>query len=239
MDREADDMPGSFRMWRWLSAMALVAVGLVMGASVAGAQEAPPRWPSRRHALACLADSVPHQPRPFRDSARAARGREVVRGESTNWSGQIANGTTFTGITGATGWCPTVAADAVQRRLGHLDRDRRRPHLARLHHPDRDGAADPKRRHLVLRLVRALPGTAGHPRRSLARRPDDRLHHTGSVEATWTITIADITTGTTDSRQPSPTTVRATPPSGSRSSRRRSARPSPRWPTSARRRSPT
>ena len=29
-----------FRMWRWLSALALVAVGLVMGASVAGAQAA-------------------------------------------------------------------------------------------------------------------------------------------------------------------------------------------------------
>ena len=39
-DWEAD-VSGSFRMWRWVSAATLVAVGLVMGTSVAGAQDAP------------------------------------------------------------------------------------------------------------------------------------------------------------------------------------------------------
>ena len=42
-------------MWRWLSATALVAVGLVMGASVAGAQQTAAQttsWAESGHGLA-------------------------------------------------------------------------------------------------------------------------------------------------------------------------------------------
>ena len=41
-------MPRSFGLWRWLSATTLIAVGLVMGTSVAGAQDAHKLLPSAR-----------------------------------------------------------------------------------------------------------------------------------------------------------------------------------------------
>jgi hypothetical protein len=95
-------------MWRWLSATALVAVGLVMGASVAGAQgsqSAPAAhaspWADEGHALP--ATPLPIQTHP--DHALTTPQPHVAGGnsfasESLNWSGQIATGMTFTGVTG-------------------------------------------------------------------------------------------------------------------------------------------
>jgi hypothetical protein len=90
-------MARSFRMWRWLSALALVAVGLVMGASVAGAQDAHTQWPALGHGLAA--------PLPFHtDPGQFVTPLEPhVAGssyavESSNWSGQISTGTTYNGI---------------------------------------------------------------------------------------------------------------------------------------------
>src|ERR1700677_1339300 len=108
-------MARSFRMWRWLSALALIAVGLVMGASVAGAQDAPGHAVAG-HARPTLAHGVPISPsQPHTNPAHfLTQPRPHVAGvsdadSSSNWSGQILTGTTFTGIQAS--WIvPTVQA---------------------------------------------------------------------------------------------------------------------------------
>jgi hypothetical protein len=102
-------MAGSFRMWRWLSALALVAVGLVMGASVAGAQAAQSNAQQSNvvasHAWAAWGQghpASPGQPHTNPDHVLTAPGSHVANRYSsqisTNWSGQIATGSTFNSV---------------------------------------------------------------------------------------------------------------------------------------------
>src|SRR6202453_4109875 len=108
-------MARSFRMWRWLGALALIAVGLVMGASVAGAQDAPRdavaghAWPTLAQG-APISASQPHtSPAHFVTLPRPHVAGASDADTSSNWSGQILTGTTFTGI--QAGWVvPTVQA---------------------------------------------------------------------------------------------------------------------------------
>ena len=106
-------MARSFRMWRWLSALALVAVGLVMGASVAGAQTAPGdavaghAWAALGHGVQ-LSPSQPHtNPGHFVTPLRPHVAGGFDAAESTNWSGHVLTGptpsagTTFTGVQGS------------------------------------------------------------------------------------------------------------------------------------------
>jgi hypothetical protein len=78
-------------MLRWLSAIALVVVGLVMGASVAGAQ-------------AAAADPVSvhfhTNPGRFLSGPQPHVAGQSYAATSNNWSGQIATGLSFTGVTG-------------------------------------------------------------------------------------------------------------------------------------------
>jgi hypothetical protein len=90
-------MPESFRIWRWLSAFALIAMGLVMGASVAGAQDAQTQWPESGHGLASPAQfhtSPGHFVTPLEPHIAGSS----YAAESTNWSGQISTGTTYSDI---------------------------------------------------------------------------------------------------------------------------------------------
>lgn len=87
-------------MWRWLSALALVAVGLVMGASVAGAQGT-----SGNAAGSAQNSPVPQtfhsSPEHFLTGPQPhAIGHEQVE-VSTNWSGQILTGSTFNSMQGS------------------------------------------------------------------------------------------------------------------------------------------
>jgi len=96
---EADELPGSFRIWRWLSALSLLAVGLVMGASAAGAQAAPAEQGSM------LSPAQFHtNPGHFISAPQPHVAGRSYPAESTNWSGQIATpssgATSFIGITG-------------------------------------------------------------------------------------------------------------------------------------------
>jgi hypothetical protein len=96
---------GSFRLWRWLSAAALVAVGLVMGTPVAGAQAAPAAvgagtgsWAEWGHAKP-VSPSQPHtNPGHFVTPLKPHVQGGSFTAESTNWSGQISSGSTFTGV---------------------------------------------------------------------------------------------------------------------------------------------
>ncbi len=108
------DVSGSFRIWRWVSAATLVAVGLVMGTSVAGAQNAPSHAAPAHAPWAALGHGTPASPsQPHTNPGHFVTPPEphVAGGsytaESTNWSGQIASGATFTGVQAA--WVvPTV-----------------------------------------------------------------------------------------------------------------------------------
>ena len=83
-------------MWRWLSATALVAVGLVMGASVAGAQQtaathAAP-WAELGHAPVSASAQFHSHPGAFLTGPQPHVAGRSFTSESTNWSGQIATG---------------------------------------------------------------------------------------------------------------------------------------------------
>ena len=108
-------MPGSIRVGRWLSATALVAVGLglVMGTSVAGAQAAPSTtvaahpWVEIGQGTPVSAAQPHTNPGHFVMPAHPHVASGSFTNESTNWSGQIATGATFTGVEGE--WVvPTV-----------------------------------------------------------------------------------------------------------------------------------
>ena len=88
-------MPGSFRMWRWLSALALVAVGLVMSASVAGAQGTQDTQGTPASAL-----QTQTNPGHFVTPLEPHVGGGTYNAQSTNWSGHVLSGTTFTHIAG-------------------------------------------------------------------------------------------------------------------------------------------
>ena len=99
-------MPETFRVWRWFGALALIAMGLVMGASVAGAQDAQAQWSG--HALA--SSPSPHTgPGHFVTPLTPHVAGSSYAAHSTNWSGQISSGTTYSGI--QANWVvPTVQA---------------------------------------------------------------------------------------------------------------------------------
>src|ERR1700733_8720469 len=108
-------MPGSFRMWRWVSATALIALGLVMGGTAAGAQDAPGHAVAG-HAWPTLAQGVPISPsQPHTNPGHfVTLPRSHVAGASDadgslNWSGQLLTGTTFSAVRAS--WVvPTVQA---------------------------------------------------------------------------------------------------------------------------------
>jgi hypothetical protein len=83
-------------MWRWLSALALIAVGLATGASVAAAQAAP-----ADHGSSFAPAQFHTNPGHFLSGPRPHVAGRSYADESTNWSGQIATGLTFTGMTGS------------------------------------------------------------------------------------------------------------------------------------------
>jgi Peptidase A4 family len=100
-------LPGSFRLWRWLSATALVAVGLVTGASVAGAQGSAvthaahvASWAEPGHGAVISSPTFHSHPGNFITGPQPHVAGQSFASESTNWSGQIATGLTFTGVTG-------------------------------------------------------------------------------------------------------------------------------------------
>ncbi len=99
-------------MVRWLSALALVAVGLVMGASAAGGQVTPGNavgssLPQLGHGLPATSPRFHTDPGRFITAPEPHVAGRSVAAVSTNWSGQIASGPTFTGVTG--NWVvPTV-----------------------------------------------------------------------------------------------------------------------------------
>ncbi len=98
-------MSRSFGVWLWVSATTLIAVGLVMGTSAVGAQEAHgdavathgsgAEW---GHAMP-ISPSQPHtNPGHFVTPLEPHVPGGSFTAESTNWSGQIAGGSTFTGV---------------------------------------------------------------------------------------------------------------------------------------------
>ncbi|HEX4433182.1 MAG TPA: G1 family glutamic endopeptidase [Acidimicrobiales bacterium] len=102
-------MPGSFRLWRWLSAVALVAVGLAMGTSAAGAQSAPVPAAVAHTALPHIDTNPGH----FLTAPQPHAAGHSLEMASTNWSGKIATGPAFTGVTG--NWTvPAVQATQYQ-----------------------------------------------------------------------------------------------------------------------------
>ena len=91
-------------MWRWLSATALVAVGLVMGRvgrrGAADGHRAATSWAELGHGSVIAPAQFHSHPGDFLTGPQPHVGGRSFTAESTNWSGQIATGTTFTGITG-------------------------------------------------------------------------------------------------------------------------------------------
>jgi len=100
-------MPETFRVWRWLSALALMAAVLVTGASVAGAQDAPTQWPESAHGLASSPAQLHTSPGHFVTPIKPHVAGSSYAAQSTNWSGQISTGTTYSRV--AAEWVvPTV-----------------------------------------------------------------------------------------------------------------------------------
>ena len=98
-------MPGSFRVWRWLSALSLLAVGLVVGASAAGAQ-APASGAAATH-ISSMPAQIHTNPGHFLHGPHPHVVGHTEVDVSTNWSGQIATGTTFTSV--SANWAvPTI-----------------------------------------------------------------------------------------------------------------------------------
>ena len=99
-------MSGSFRMWRWLGAATLVAVGLVMGTSLAGAQDAPSdsaahvSWTAVGHITSVSSSQLHTNPGQFVTPLEPHATGGTYAARSINWSGQIASGATFTGVQG-------------------------------------------------------------------------------------------------------------------------------------------
>ena len=85
-------------MWRWVSATALIAVGLVMGASVAGGQDAHTSWPELGHGSAAAPLPFHTDPGRFVTPLEPHVAGSSYAAESSNWSGQISTGTTYSGI---------------------------------------------------------------------------------------------------------------------------------------------
>jgi hypothetical protein len=83
-------------MWRWLSAIALVAVGLATGASVAGAQSTQTQSTGQgaTSSPALLHSSPGHFVTPLEPHIAGSS----YAAQSTNWSGQISTGTTYTTV---------------------------------------------------------------------------------------------------------------------------------------------
>ena len=163
-------------MWRWLSAVALVAVGLVMGASVAGAQAT--RAAAAHRLRTPLATAQFHtNPGHFLSGPQPHVAGQSYADESTNWSGQIATGLTFTGMTGS--WVvPAIAAHSVPGGSATwigIDGGPGSPNSiiqTGTAQTTQDGAD------VVLLLVRAVPGATGLLReRRLPGGPDERVDH--------------------------------------------------------------
>ena len=230
-------MPETFRIWRWLSALALIAVGLVMGASVAGAQNAQTQWPESSHALASSLAQFHTGPGHFVTPLKPHVAGSSYAAQSTNWSGQISNGTTYSGI--QANWVvPTVQATpysgASATWIG-IDGGPASPGSIIQTGTVQLTGGGATQYSAWYELYPAPPVTVG------GVSPGDSM--TASIHqdsgSDWTIIDRRHHHGELHGQFPSPTTVPATRPSGSRSCPRRWALRSPPWPTSDRRRSPT
>ncbi len=162
-DGRRADVTRLLRGWAGLGAMALLGLSLVTGVGVgSGRGRVGGRGArARPRDVAAPAASLPPNPAHFVSPAQPHLPGLSNADESTNWAGQIAgaNGTNFNGISAQ--WAvPDDRGHAVPRCVGHVDRDRRRRHLAQFHHPDRDGAGDAERRR-----PRTTPGTSSTRRR--------------------------------------------------------------------------
>ena len=227
-------MPESFRIWRWLSALALIAVGLVMGASVAGAQDAQAQ--ESGHALASSPAQFHTSPGHFVTPLEPHVAGSSYAAQSTNWSGQISTGTTYSGV--PADWVvptvqPTQYSGASATWIG-IDGGPASPGSIIQTGTVQLTGGGATQYAAWYELYPAPPVTVG------GVSPGDTMSasiHQDQPEADWTITIADFTTGKHQAPFRSPTPAPATRPSGSRSCRRRWALPSPRSPTSDRRRS--
>ena len=126
-------MARSFRMWRWLSALALIAAGLVVGACQS--------WGRGTHAVAsrvALQQLAVHtDPVHLLSGPQSHVAGHGSRRTRLNWSGQRSLRRIwlhrYYGQLGGAGGC----AYDVRRELRHLDRDRRRGgRLVQLHYSD-------------------------------------------------------------------------------------------------------
>ncbi len=156
------------RGWRVLSALALIAVGLVMGASVAGAQAAPA--PSD-HASSLSSAQFHTNPGHFLSGPQPHVAGQSYAANSSNWSGQLATGLSFTGVTGD--WVvpavqPTSYPGISATWIG-IDGGPGSPNSIIQTGTDQSNA---KRCHVLPRLVRALPGATGLLRQP--SRPETR-----------------------------------------------------------------
>ena len=200
------------RGWRGLAAIALLGLSLVVtGASAAGALS--PRRHSCRTTMRRRRrgpgasprrspQADPHtNPAHFVTPPEPHVGGDLNTAESVNWSGQIASGSTFTGVSAE--WIvpaiqPTGVTEASATWIG-IDSGRR---SREQHHPDRARRSRPR---AVSR--RTTPGTSSTPLcRSMIGgvspgRPDGGRDHPESGTS-WTIDIADLSVRGTLQAQP-------------------------------------
>ena len=189
-------MPESLRIWRWLSALALMAVGLVMGASVAGAQT---QWPESGHALASSPAQFHTSPGHFVTPLEPHVAGSSYAAQSTNWSGQIATGTTYSAV--RADWVvptvqPTQYSGASATWIG-IDGGPASPGSIIQTGTVQLTGAGATSYAAWYELYPAAPVTVG------GVSPGDTMtasisHDNGS---NWTVNIADTTTGGSDSQQ--------------------------------------
>ncbi len=186
--------------------------------------------PSRR--------AAPYQPGPVRDTARAPRGRRVLQRRSPPIGRARSRAGQRSPASKGTGWCRSVQATQSSEASATWIGIDGGPSSPGLHHPDRDRAADGRRRHVVLRLVRALPPTVGGDRIGFARRPDGRFYQPDRREHLDSLDRGHERGGRRDDDATRRTPVLMPRQSGSRNFPRWSAGLNPHSPTSGRRRSP-
>ena len=238
-------MPGSFRMWRWLSATGARRrrsrhgrVGRRSAGSTAIAHATPWRGAGPRAVIASA--PVPHQPRPFPHCAPAARGRPVVRGGVHQLVGPDRDrDRPSPAVTG--NWVvptvqPTQYSGASATWIG-IDGGPNSPNSI-----IQTGTAQVTNGGVTAYYAwyELYPDTGGHPSAGLARRPDAGLHHQERRGQLELLTITDVTYRDERCvRDPHLRRSRRLRRVDRGAARRRWAPHSPPWPTSARRRSPT
>jgi hypothetical protein len=192
-------MPESLRIWRWLSALALIAVSLVMGASVAAAQDAPPQWPESGHALGSSLAQFHTSPGNFVTPLEPHVAGSSYAAQSTNWSGQIATGTTYSAVRAS--WVvptvqPTQYSGASATWIG-IDGGPASPGSIIQTGTVQLAGGGATQYAAWYELYPAAPVTVGGVSAGDSMTASI-THDNGSI---WTVNIADTTTGGSDSQQ--------------------------------------